>query len=582
MSCTEERVGPMKPAATFIARAKRRSPWRMFLLAIAGAIALTYWNRSDTQQLARQPTIAAKQVDPPENSSARTSSPHELEINMDDLRGGEGIKLSEWLVKIAGEANGRVLLAPKDLPATLPPLRIGGYDGDTSLPLDEALDLLRYAGLSVSYMDGTKGFEVRWANSGTDDVAGNPDSLSLNWGALRSWQQLTIKSEREICRIEIGADGFVFYSRSNEPPCPLNMKRFQLESNPPALADSTQFAGPNWLHVPFDAEDALRMLRTGERRQILAALWRWNRMGADTPTEIPESGIGNSLATSISAVLKTSPSATQRRLALEALFRLSDKRLGEPRALCDDSSLALNAFLTDPSPVVQRSAAAIVTRLAGTTQLQVLARSNLAARPPAGTEQLLIGLVRNFWQKYPATEESTTALSSLIDQLLLAGDTRISERAAWAKMQNPDLDVSEKLRAAKAMKPPSLRAMALKSINPSQARTEINSKIVSVFLHDNEPLVRKAIFESHLPQLLETGLERTNLYSRGLKDPDESVRLAVLNSSNSISSDSRAALKEQIEALADDDMCQKVRNSAKVWLSSVQKHVNSRDNSGVP
>lgn len=757
----------MKPAAKIIARAPKRIPWSLVLLAVAGGIALVIWNGQDTRiKPSPAPTIAANPIVQPAVVSAPTVRKYNVEIDTDALR-GNGITVAEWLQKIAGAAPNQIRFSPEELITSLPPLRICEYDGDASLTVGEALDLLRYAGLAATSIENPKGYEIRWADSRTQisgDLTSAIDPNSLTWGALRSWQHVTLKLDPtwravlgekaappnianvraiawavqgEICSIDIGADGLIASNRSSiptsseldaamgvltlsldkpelafdsavglaalantdSPPklpsrteqalrvltgglnaknletrrmaawalgqttdvraiealvdalhnadCPallvsaalvalahaeksgrrlqattlgsesasrrqaayqrlrswLALPHLTRDGNPPdaeyaaavwATAESfqvdlslphlqdfqsqrnlnlptdslTYVAGPRWLHVPFESRDALKMFRTGERRNILAALWRWNRPGADSPTALAVDNTDSMLADSIKVILRNSPSATQRRLALEALFRPSDARQGgESKALCDDPGLALNVFLSDPTPAVQRSAGVIVGKSAGIVQLHSLIQAELGARPPAGTDQLLKGLVRRFWMENAEAEETSVVLAKLVDQLLAAEDTHVAEHAAWAKMQNPNLDVSEKLRAAKAMARPSLRAVALKSIAISRMPVEVHSKLIDVFLYDNATTVREAVFSAHLPQLVNHGTERTKLYARGLQDQDASVRLAVLNSRLAIAADSRDALNERVKLLAVADPSQEVRTAAAAWLS---------------
>jgi len=758
----------MKPAAKIIVRAPARIPWRLLLLAAAGGIALAVWSWFGTEQKTGAPSAAALiPVVQSSNTQAEPKAviPRKTEISTDVLK-GEGITVAEWLQKIAATAPELARFSPEDLITRLPELRICDYEGDAALPVGEALDLLRYAGLTITPIANSNGFDVRWADSHTriaDDLSASTSPDSLAWGALRCWQRLTLKLDPqwkilpentktqaqlrtlafavqgEVCQIEIGVDGHVTFTRSKLPTfpefctalvaltdgagkqplafdaidglstlaisnspsvlspssqdainvliknlnssdietqrmsawalghtpavpaiealvntiensnCPLplasaafaalahsekigrtvdaakmgaeNYARRQVayerervwlaqphlayESNPPdiefaaamcAAAEafrvemalphlksfqaqrdrnqpvpasvSINSAGPNWLHRSFDAEDALKLLRSGDRRNVLAALWRWNRRGADSPTALATDETEVALADAIKSILKTSPSATQRRLALEALFRRCDARLGvEPKALCDDTGLALNAFLNDPSPGVQRAASAIVGKLAGIVQLQTLAQSELAVRPPAGTDQLLSALVKRFWMDHEEVEETSVVLTHLIDQLLAAEDTLVAERAAWAKMQTPTLDVGEKLCAAKGMLRTPLRAAALKGINVSRTPVEVPLKLVEVFLYDTDAPVRAAIFSAHLPQLIKRGVERTKLYARGLQDEDAAVRLAVLNARLSISPDSREALSEKIKALAESDASPDVRTTAAAWMS---------------
>ena len=777
----------MNPEPRIIIRGPSRTPEKLLLFAVAagGIMTLLIWSRMGMEQTPNLPAAAANPIVQPANKREPVNVPRDEEINTDVLR-GEGITVAGWLKKAVAAAPGRVRFSPQsqleNFAASLPSLWICEYDGDASLPLGEALDLLRYAGLSIAQIYGSNVYEVRWADTQTliaADLSASTDPDNLTWGALRSWQHVTLKTDSqwrsllsdaktpatlarlralawavqgEVCRIDIGADGHVAALRSSVPapdeldaalnvlessvrkierpidvgirgvepgmeetglafdavvglaalantetpsklssrteraiavlsgglnatdlemrrmsawalgrtpavpalealvnavenansPGPLvsaalvalthsekysrwldaaalgeenwsrrqaacqrlrnwlalphpatadmeyteaflaaaesfqvdlslpHIKSFQsrLKNNQPTLSDvSVNVAGPNWLHIPFEAEGALNMLRTDERRNIIAALWRWNRMGADSPTALAWDNTEAALTDSIKAILKAAPSATQRRLALEALFRSSDARLGgAPRALCDETGLALNAFLRDPSPAMQRSASVIVGKLAGIVQLQTLVQAELAARPPAGTEQLLTALVQRFWMNNSNTEDVTVLLTSFIDPLLAAADTHVAERAAWARMQDPSLEVTEKLRAAKGMRQPSLRAAALKSINVSRAPTEVHSKWVDVFLYDNAAIVREAVFDAHLPQWVKRGPERTKLYARGLQDQEASVRLAVLNSRLTIALDSREALNERVKLLAEGDASQEVRAAAAAWL----------------
>ncbi len=755
----------MRPEAKIIVIEPSRIPWTLLLLAVVGGIALVVWSGLRTERKpgsttdsSRQPTVQLAMQIAPQLEHAVV--PRQTELSTDVLC-GNGISIADWLQKITAAAPGMIRYSPEDFVSSLPPLRICEFEGDTSLPIGEALDLLRFAGVTVAPINGndSSGFEVGWGTSHSQFAAelnASTDLDSLTWGALRAWQRVTFKIDAqwrsslgdpktprtldqlrslawaargEICRVEIFGDGHVAESFSNVPEsaeldATLNVLAANLEKSecafdvvfglsafasadsrteraiavlldglnssnmetrrmsawalgltsavpavealvgaienancPPALAsaalialahsekssrqingaalgadnasrrqaaylrlrkwlalprsaangelsdkeyaaafvaaaesfrvdaplphlekiraqreqnnvDPLQPAGPGWLHVPFEAGDALKFLRSGERRKILAALWRWNRIGADAPTALSLDDLEASLADSMKSIQKASPSDTQRRLALEALFRPNDARLGgEPRALCDESALALNAFLSDSSPAVQRSAAILVGKLAGTAQLQMLIQANIAARPPAGTDQLLYGLVQRFWLNPARAEDSDEALTQFLDTLLAAEDPKVAERAAWAKMQNPLLGASEKLRAAKAMPSPSLRAAALKAIHIAKPPADVPAKFVGVFLYDNDAIVREAVFSSHLPQLVQHGAERTKLYARGLQDKDASVRLAVLNSRFAIAPDSREALGEQIKVLAEHDATQEVRTAAFNWLS---------------
>lgn len=757
----------MKPAAKIIARAPKpvRIPWPLVLLAVVGGVALVIWSGLDAKI---KPSLPLSVAVTPTVQSAHLSAPivrlYNSEIETDVLR-GHGITVADWLQKIAGTAPARIRFSPDDLVTSLPSLRICEFDGDASLPIGEALDLLRYAGLSIDPIGGSNGFEVRWADSRAQiagDLSSATDPDSLRWGALRSWQHVTLKLDAqwrsalentkelptlpqlralvwavqgEVCRIDIGADGLVATTRTQVPtavkldaalnvlmacaekpdlaydaamglatyamtaksvklatqsvraiavlakgmnaknielqrmsawalgktnavvavealasaiedahcPAPLasaalaalvqsekasrrlyettldsedashrqaiyqrvriwlalprpsdndkppdpeyaaanwaaaesfrvdlvlpHLRNFQSGQN--SLSnDSACAAGPNWLHVPFEAGEALSMIRKADRRNILAALWRWNRVGADSPTALAVDDAESLLANSIKSILKNSSSATQRRLAIEALFRPSDARLGgEPKALCDDAGLALNVFLSDPAPAVQRSAGVILGKIAGIVHLHSLIQAELGSRPPPGTDQLLNGLVRRFWMDHAESEETSAILASFIDPLLTTEDNLVAERAAWAKMQNPGLDVGGKLRAAKAISRPSLRAIALKSIAISRMPAEVHSKLVGVFLYDVSATVREAVFSAHLPQLINHGTERTNLYALGLQDHDAAVRLAVLNSRQAIASDSRDALNERVKSLSEVDPSQEVRTAAAAWLS---------------
>ncbi len=345
--------------------------------------------------------------------------------------------------------------------------------------------------------------------------------------------------------------------------------RGQLNAISPKDSDaSIQIAGPNWRHVNLDSNTALKMLRSAVRRNQLAALWRWNRLGADSATDMPLEDVQAMLGDAMRSLVNTSPSSALRRLALEALFRPSDPRsTGGSRALSDDVTLALKVFLNDASPSVQQSAGALVGRLGELSQLQSLIRAEFAAKPPAGTDQLINGLVRRFWIENSDDEGTVTALNALVDQLLTSSDTHVAERSAWAKMQSPNLSATEKLRVAKTMPNAVLRAVALKSINVSQARAEIHSKFVDVFLYDDSAAVREAVFSAGLPLWVKAGAGRTKLFERGLTDVDASVRLAALKSKLSQAAHSRGELCERVKLLVANDASKEVRAAAVEWIN---------------
>ncbi|HLX60154.1 MAG TPA: hypothetical protein VKX17_02615 [Planctomycetota bacterium] len=697
---------------------------------------------------------------------------------------GNGIALSDWLRDLRRAAPNLIHCTPPDLENSLPSLQLSDYDGDGNLPLQEALELLCYAGVSVARAADGTGYDVSWPDSSAqlrDALSGGISPDHPSWGALRSWEHFTLRAVAVLpsplggegpgmrgglvdlrtlawslpgrtCLIENRSDGQVEQTRTQLPAateldaalaafvtkaadpasradavaglgailraepagqespraaqafatlrdllnsndldtarssalalsgsqfvpaidalfgvvekkdadvtlktaalCALasceksgrqldertlgaegwtkrmaayrrlrdwliandahftdaNTSRDAITNrdrkgaaiteladfaatclriaeplgalpelphlkdycsrNPVAL-HSLAAAGPNWRHVPFEIDDAVRLLRIGERRSVSAALWRFNRQGADTAMAAPIENSAAPLAEQIQAIWKESPSAHQRALALEALYRDSraTPRGTEPWRLCNESGFAVQAFLNDPAPAAQRAAASALGRLAGVVQIDALQRADLAAHPRAGTDLLLNNLVQRFWLANPENgEEASPSLSALVDQLLVSSDPLVAQRAAWAKMKAPDVELSEKLRAAKAMKDPALRVAALNALHGTRAIADFAPKYISVFVYDDAPAVREALFSANLPDVLKPSLERAKLFAHALEDADAAVRLAALKCRTATAADVRAAILERVRVLAEKDASAEVRTAAEAWL----------------
>lgn len=332
-------------------------------------------------------------------------------------------------------------------------------------------------------------------------------------------------------------------------------------------ASPLRFAAPNWRRFVMQHDDAVALLNGDDPREIVAALWRWNRPGADQPAAPPVENNSPQLHRTISNILKQAQSGHVRRLALDALYRPGERRGGvEYLALVEDATLAQSLFINDSDRRVQRSAAAILSRNAGVIQLNTLRLSNISAKPPAGTELLLTGLVDRIWIRGTRTEEEGAALAALIDTLLSSGDESVASRAAAAKVQNPDLDIEAKFRAAKAFKLPQQRVAALKVIARMTRPPGLNPKLISVFSYDSDPLVREAVFTERLLRWVRVGPEYTKICERGIADPAASVRLALLKSPESNVNSAREILLPRVKVALEQDESTEVRAAADAWL----------------
>lgn len=330
-----------------------------------------------------------------------------------------------------------------------------------------------------------------------------------------------------------------------------------------------RFAAPNWRRFVMQHDDAVALLHGDDSREIIAALWRWNRPGADVAAAPPVENNSVELHRLISRILAKSQSAHVRRLALDALYRPGERRGGvEYLALVEDPTLAQSLFISDCDPRVQRSAAAILSRSAGIVQINTLRLANIAARPPAGTELLLTGLVDRIWIRGTRTDEESTALAALIDMLLSSGDEGVAMRAAAAKIQNPDLDIEAKFRAAKSFKRPQQRVAALKVIARMTRPADLNPKFISVFSHDSDPVVREAVFTERLLRWIQPGPEYTKICERGIEDSSAMVRLALLKSPEAAANPAREILFPRVKTASQQDESPEVRAAAGAWLNS--------------
>lgn len=338
----------------------------------------------------------------------------------------------------------------------------------------------------------------------------------------------------------------------------------------PNAASPLRFASPNWRRFTMEADDAIALLRSNDPRSVITALWRWNRPGADKVATPPLEGSSPLLFDLMTKVLATSRSGSVRRLALEALYRPGEKRGASAGtlALIENPALALSVFLRDPDARVQRSAAAILSRSAGIVQINTLRQSLDAAHPPAGTDVLLLGLVERFWKRSENPEEESPALDALIEMLLSGEDVAVADRAAWAKVQNPKLDIEAKLRATKAFKRPSQRVAGLQAIARLPEARSLNPKFVSVFSYDSDAAVREAVFTEKLLSWIEVGPEYIKICERGIEDPSAQVRLAMLKSREAATKKVRDVIVEKIKAASERDESAEVRAAAKSWLSA--------------
>ena len=265
-------------------------------------------------------------------------------------------------------------------------------------------------------------------------------------------------------------------------------------------------AGPLCLSYRFNCTLAHQLLSSSERRSIQAALWRLNQPESLQPDFGIDNGSLQYISNSLVSIAQSNDSTILRNLALATLYRERRTQTAETKywRLNSEPGVALSIFLNDTNLNVQLTAASVLSRLGGPSEILTLARKDLTDRSPESLEMLLTGLVPRVEQADEQAESLTPAFIGLAQYLLQSTSDTVATRAAWARMHDPNLDTTSRIRLLKSFRSPLKREAAVRALAETTKRDALTPKMIGVLLADEDPRVRAAVISSGLARELKT------------------------------------------------------------------------------
>jgi hypothetical protein len=314
-----------------------------------------------------------------------------------------------------------------------------------------------------------------------------------------------------------------------------------------AMAKSlSDVAGPQWHNYRFSISHALTLMSNNERVNSQAALWRLSRPeGISFDPEFDQDALKQVTDRAV-ALAKASQYVTLRRWALEALYcehpQENNNHEKSVWRLNSDPEIALQVFVNERDPDLQLAAANALGRFAGPGEVDRLTGC-INSRATVAVEKLVRQLVQR--SSAEATGESySPPLANLIEQLANSTDPGLSSLAAWAKVNDPGVDLSHRVRLVHSFNAPGQRVSAVRALSERSDRRFLQPEMLKALLSDKSAEVRVTVFDCGLPDAISSAPENARLVLLGLSDSDETVQLAALK----FRARSRTELRQELKA----------------------------------